>query len=91
MIANKLCRSEWANAARQILQQYNAAGFNHCASLTFHGPHYVTYDCGEFRLRPYGGWARYRHEFECCPEIVPWQDELLWVFQVRTENNLLQT
>lgn len=67
---------------RQILRQYNEAGFNHCASLTFHGPHYVTYDRGEFRLRPYGSWARYRHSFECRPETVPWQEDLLWTFMV---------
>ena len=83
MIANKLRRSEWANAARQVLRQYNEAGFNHCASLTFHGPHYVTCERGEFRLRPYGSWARYRHSFECRPEIMLGQDEPLWCFVVQ--------
>ena len=83
MIADKPRRSEWASAARQILRQYNDVGFNHCASLTFHGPHYVTYDRGEFILWPYGSWARYRHSFECRPEVVSWQDEPLWIFQVR--------
>ena len=82
MIANKLCRSEWANAARQILRQYNEAGFTHCASLAFHGPHYVTYDRGEFILRPFGRIAKYRYSFECRPEVVSWQDEPLWIFQV---------
>ena len=73
----------WADLARQILHQYNAAGFNRCASLTFHGPHYVTYDRGEFRLRPYGGWARYRHEFECRPQFLPGEIEPLWTFMVQ--------
>jgi len=82
MIANKLCRSEWANAARQILQQYNAAGFNHCASLTFHGPHYVAYDRGEFILQSFGAFAGHRYSFECRPEVVSGQDEPLWIFQV---------
>ena len=82
MIANKPRRSEWANVARQILRQYNAAGFNHCASLTFHGPHYVTYDRGEFILQPFGAFAVHRHSFECRLEVVPGQDDPLWIFRV---------
>ena len=83
MIADKPRRSEWANTARQILRQYNDSGFNHCASLTFHGPYYVVYYRGEFILRPFGSFAKYRYSFECRPEVVPWQDEPLWIFQVR--------
>jgi len=75
-------QSQWAEHARSILRQYNEAGFNHCASITFHGPHYVTYERGEFRLQPYGSWARYRHSFEVRPEFLPGQEEPLWTFMV---------
>ena len=75
-------RSLLGEYGRQILHQYNAAGFNHCVSLTFHGPHYVTYDRGEFYLRPYGLAARWRYSFHCRPETVPWQEDLLWTFEV---------
>jgi hypothetical protein len=72
----------WADTARQILRQYAEAGFNSCASLTFRGPHYVTYHQGEFTLRPYGAWKRYRHTLKCLPVVVPWQDEPIWTFVV---------
>ena len=73
----------WADLARQILRQYNEALPGCYPSPSFQGPHYVTYDHGEFWLRPYGGWACYRHECECRPETVPWQDEPLWTFMVQ--------
>ena len=51
MIANKPRRSEWANAARQILRQYNEGVYH---EWKFLGPHYVAYDRGEFILQPFG-------------------------------------
>jgi hypothetical protein len=72
----------WADLARLILRQYAAAGFNHCASLPYHGPHYVTYERGVFRLRPFGSWARFRHSFECGEEWIEGQEEPLWTFTV---------
>lgn len=75
-------RSLLGEYGRQILRQYDEAGFNRCASITFHGPHYVTYDRGEFRLRPYGPWARYRRSFEVRPEFIPGEVEPLWTFMV---------
>ena len=72
--------TQWGEWARSILAQYNE-----CLDLRwyrFHGPHYVTYDRGEFVLRPYGPGARYRYSFECRPEDVSWQEDLLWTFVV---------
>ena len=79
MIANKPRRSEWANAARQILRQYNEGVYH---EWKFLGPHYVAYDRGEFILQPFGAFAGHRYSFECRPEVVPWQDEPLWIFEV---------
>jgi hypothetical protein len=42
----------------------------------------VAYDRGEFILRPFGSFAKHRYSFECRPEVVSWQDEPLWIFQV---------
>ena len=80
MIVNKPRRSEWASIACQILRQYNDCLA--CTDYRFWGPHYVTYDRGEFILRPFGRIAKYRYSFECRPEVVSWQDEPLWIFQV---------
>ena len=80
MIANKPRRSEWANAARQILRQYNDCLA--CMDYRFSGPHYVAYDRGEFILQSFGAFAGHRYSFECRLEVVPGQDEPLWIFQV---------
>lgn len=80
MIADKPRRSEWASAARQILRQYNEGAYR---EEKFLGPHYVAYDRGEFILQPFGAFAKHRYSFECRPEVVSWQDEPLWTFQVR--------
>ena len=69
----------WADLARQILRQYNEGRHTHYACW---GPHYVTYDQGEFYLLPFGGWAHQRYGFRCTPETVPWQEDTLWTFQV---------
>jgi hypothetical protein len=74
--------TQWGEWARSILHQYDLAGFNRCASLPFHGPHYVTYERGEFLLRPFGAWAEYRHSFQCRPEFLPGEAEPLWTFMV---------
>lgn len=72
-------KTEWGEHAREILRQYNDTGLNRCASLPFHGPHYVVHIRGDFFLRPFGPWADYRHSFECRPEFIP---EPLWTFAV---------
>lgn len=82
-LRSRTIQSETGRHARQILGQYNA---HHAQNIKlgyrFHGPHYVTYERREFRLLPYGSWARYRHSFRCDPEFVSWQDEPLWCFNV---------
>ena len=70
----------WADLARQILRQYNE-----CLPgphYEFRGPHYVTYNQGKFILRPYGWRPDHRYSFECRWDIVPWQEEPLWIFMV---------
>jgi hypothetical protein len=74
--------SYYGDQARQILRQYAEAGFNSCASLTYRGPHYVIWERGEFYLRPFGPWARYKHSFRCIPEFFPGEAEPLWCFSV---------
>lgn len=74
--------TQWGEHAREILHQYDEAGYNCCASIPFHGPHYVTYERGDFKLFPFGPWAEYRHSFECRPEFLPGQAEPLWIFVV---------
>jgi len=88
-VKDRILWTQWGEHARSILRQYNEAGYNSCASLTFRGPHYVTYQRGEFRLLPCGPWARYRHSFECRPEFIPGcgfgsrsEAEPLWTFVV---------
>ena len=81
-LRRRVFQSELGKAAHEILRQYNEAGYNSCASLTFRGPHYVTYQWGEFRLLPCGPWAKYRHSFECRPEFIPGEAEPIWTFVV---------
>lgn len=81
-VKDRILWTQWGEHARSILRQYNEAGYNSCASLTFRGPHYVTYQRGEFRLLPCGPWARYRHSFECRPEFIPGEPEPFWTFVV---------
>ena len=72
--------TQWGEWARSILAQYNE-----CLDLRwyrFQGPHYVTYDRGEFYLRPYGLAARRRYAFHCRPEFLPGEIEPLWTFMV---------
>jgi hypothetical protein len=72
-----------AEHAREILRQYNEAGYNSCASLTFHGPHYVTFHQGTFMLRPFGAWAKYRHSFRVTPDYDFGRlEESIWIFNV---------
>ena len=73
--------SEMSDAARQILHQYNECGYNKGYSH-FQGPHYVTWERGEFYMRPFGGWARHRYSFHCHSEFVAWQEDPLWIFEV---------
>ena len=68
-----------ADAARSILRQYKEAGY---FENRFQGPHYVTYECGEFRMDPYGAWTDHRYSFECRPEFLPGVEEPLWTFMV---------
>jgi hypothetical protein len=81
-VRQRIFWTQWGEWAREILRQYDEAGYNHCASLPFHGPHYVTYEHGQFYLRPYGAWAEYRYWFECRPEFLPGREEALWTFVV---------
>jgi hypothetical protein len=75
--------TQWGEHARSILEQYNAH-HAHSAKLgcRFHGPHFVTYECGEFKLIPFGAYADDRYSFECRPEFLPGVEEPLWTFVV---------
>ena len=73
-----LSRAPWSTHARQILSQYNQT----LQRDGFRGPHFVTYEQGEFLLRSFGAYSDDRYSFECRPEIVSWQDEPLWIFVV---------
>jgi hypothetical protein len=74
---------EVSDACREILRQYREAGFDHCASLPYRGPHYVTYERGEFYLRPFGDWAEFRHSFDVRLDYTAPDQESMWVFSVR--------
>jgi hypothetical protein len=82
VVKPRILWTQWGEHAREILHQYNEAGYNSCASLTFRGPHYVTQTKGEFFLRPFGAWTKYRHSFECRPEFIPGEPEPIWTFIV---------
>jgi len=72
-------QSWWGEQARAILRQYNEAYY---CDYKFHGPHYVVYERGEFKMRPFGGWAHQRYWFEVRPEFLPGQAEPFWTFMV---------
>jgi hypothetical protein len=79
-------RSLLGEYGRQILRQYNEAGFNHCASLTFHGPHYVTYESRRVPaaiLTATMGALTCATRSRCRPEFRAWARlSLLWTFMV---------
>lgn len=70
-----------ADQARSILRQYHE--FSAPESGWDGSAYYVTYERGEFFMRPFGSGARYRYSFECRPEFVPNESEPLWIFSVR--------
>jgi hypothetical protein len=71
--------TQWGEHARSILRQYNDAYYR---PFRFHGPHFVTYERGEFKLIPFGAYADDRYSFECRPEFLPGMEEPLWTFVV---------
>ena len=71
---------EIADAARAILAQYNAAEYG---SYRFRGPHYVTWERGEFMMRPYGVYPNSRYSFLVRPGYqFGVLDTPFWIFNV---------
>ena len=83
LLRSRAVQSDMGKQARSILAQYNAhQGHSPKFGQRFWGPHYVTYDRGEFYLWPYGLAARWRYSFHCRPEFIPGEVEPLWTFMV---------
>jgi hypothetical protein len=72
--------SQQGEYARQILAQYNV--MDYFGGYSFYGPHFVTWDRGEFFLKPFGAWSKHRYSFHCRPEFLPGHEEPLWTFVV---------
>ena len=79
MPKDRILWTQWGEHAREILRQYNQLAYH---SYRFHGPHYVTYQRGDFRLHPFGAYADDRYSFEVRPEFIPGEPEPLWTFVV---------
>jgi len=71
--------TQWGEWARSILRQFNEMN---PSDYKFQGPHYVIYECGEFRLYPYGDRPDLRYSFGVRPQFLPGEVEPLWTFMV---------
>ena len=80
-VKDRVLWTQWGEYARSILHQFNA--YLATSDYRMWGPHFVTYERGEFRMYPYGTYAEHRYSFECRPEFLPGQEEPLWIFMVR--------
>lgn len=75
--------SQQGEYARSILGQYNAHhAHSPKLSYRFQGPHFVTWERGEFFLKPFGAYARHRYSFHVTPYFHPGESEPWWTFSV---------